>query len=93
LDGILHFFYAPEGKDIIILKYFLECPATVKERHSLAILRNVYDFFAFNEPDLFVDQCRKAADSIKASPGLDDEARRQMEGELEVLRGVNAYRS
>jgi ATP-dependent transcriptional regulator len=71
------------------IKYFRECPPTIKSRHPLAGIIYAFNLFLSHEPALFAAQCRELAADIALLP--DAAFRAGMTGELEVLRGITAY--
>ncbi|MCE5286950.1 MAG: LuxR C-terminal-related transcriptional regulator [Pelosinus sp.] len=73
------------------IKYFQECPIPIKMRHPLAGIIYAFNLFLSHEAVLFCRQCQEVTGYIKQSPVLDERSRRQLMGEMEVLKGITAY--
>ncbi len=85
-------FITNEHKEKVIC-YFSECPVEIKMQHPWACLIYAINLFAFNEMELFGQQCGEIAGYIECSPKLNDQSRVKMAGEFEVLLGFTKYNS
>lgn len=98
-DELLSVFEANKGNVITnehkesVIRYFSECPAQIKMQHPWACLIYAINLFSFNEMELFGQQCNEIAGYIEHSPGLDEQSRVKMAGELEILIGFTKYNS
>lgn len=73
------------------IKYFQQCPAAIKMKYPLAGIIYGFNLFISNEMELFARHCRELEGYIKNSPGLDDQSRLKLMGEMEVLKGITSY--
>ena len=73
------------------IKYFQECPEQVRRRHILAGLSYAFNLFISAEMQLLVQQLHDVEDYINTVPKPDEDSRRRLTGELEVLKGITAY--
>jgi len=98
-DGMLIAIEANKGNSITnehkdrLIRYFNECPAQTKMEHPWACLIYAINLFSFNEMELFGEQCGEIGSYIELSPGLDDQSRAKLAGELELLCGFAKYNS
>jgi LuxR family maltose regulon positive regulatory protein len=83
---------AGEHKDALI-KYFGECPATIKMKHPWACLIFALNMFLFAELPLFARQCEEIGEFLAHSPDLDAPSRARLAGELELLKSFAEYNS
>jgi LuxR family transcriptional regulator, maltose regulon positive regulatory protein len=98
-DGLLAAFEADKGNSITnehkqrLIRYFSDCPAELKSDHPWACLIYAINLFAFNEMEMFAQQCEEIGGTIENSPGLDELTRVKLAGELELLTGFAKYNS
>lgn len=76
-----------------LIKYFSECPLTIRRDHPWACLIYAINLFSFNEVELFAQQCEQVAGYIEFLPKEKEQAKAQLAGELELLCSFAKYNS
>lgn len=98
-DGLLTAIEVDKGSKISnehkerLIRYFSDCPTEIKRAHPWACLIYAINLFSFNEMELFAQQCEEIGGFIGHSPGMDDQTRAKLAGELEILCSFAKYNS
>lgn len=74
-----------------LIRYFSDCPTEIKRKHPWACLIYAINLFSFNEMELFAQQCKEIGSLLEDSPGMDDQTRAKLAGELEILCSFAKY--
>ena len=74
-----------------IIKYLMDCPSDVRERHHLAMLIYMLSLFTFNEIKLFQEMCFEVNRNILKDPNLTSEKRKDYLAEYELIVSFTEY--
>lgn len=74
-----------------LIKYFSECPQSIKSEHPWASLIYAINLFSFNEMELFAAECQEMGELIQDNDRLNEHTKRQLAGELELLCSFSKY--
>lgn len=80
-----------EYKKEMLIKFILECPKWVKEKHHFAILVLAFELYTYNEMEFFCVACEEFVDNLKRDESISDEERNRFLGEYELLMGFTVY--
>lgn len=80
-----------ENRKELFLKYFEECPDDVKGKHHFALLIFAMAFISYKELVLFGKACIEFHRNIQRDESLNDDFRRQILGEYELLLSFTGY--
>lgn len=72
-----------------LLRYFTDCPVTIKRNHPAACLLYAQKLFAFDERELYVAACREAGAYIETVP--DTKIKNHLLGEFELIMSFAKY--
>lgn len=78
------------GKELF-MKFFEECPKETIEKHPVALLIYAINLFMINEFECFEKACNEFAMLIESSDHMDNESRKLLLGEFQVLLSVAKF--
>lgn len=77
-------------KDALI-KFYLECPNQVKEKHHFAVLILAFELFTYNEMEFFWKACKEFKENLQKDQSIARKDRNQLLSEYELLKSFTVY--
>lgn len=78
---------------IELLKYYDQCPASIRMRHTPALLVIAICLFSYNEMERFAVVCEEISMLLQMNADGDSQSLREIKGELELLLSFTEYNS
>ncbi len=74
-----------------LIAYYEECPASIREKHPVALLVIAICFFSYNETERFAAVCEETGLLLQQNAATENQSLREIEGELELLLSFTKY--
>lgn len=77
-------------KDMLI-NFFTECPAQVKEKHHFAMLVLAFELYTYNEMEMFSKACEEFSENLQKDKSIEAKDKDQLLDEYELLMNFTVY--